>query len=370
MKKNIYNFYKLFTLIFFFSFIFSVGLITFLKDDQKISHIENKILNQRPKITFDSIISKRFMNNFDKFVCDQFPFRNYFVKAKNSFSYLIGNREFKDIYISKEGTLIEKYLENRYIINKNISKINEISKSTKIDSTLMLIPSSISFYSNTLPSWSYFDDQKYSLDYIESNIKEYSNFYTPYNIFKRYKHLPIYFNTDHHWTQLGANIAYNDIMNINFDEKSLINKYKEVSNDFYGTYFSKVLLNRINADIITSYNKLNNFDIIIDFNEKYTTLYNTDKLKQKNKYQYFLHKDFGFAIIDGIGKGEVLIFKDSYAHNFIPFLAYDFDKIHIIDPRYYKINLNEYLNDNLGINKIIFLHNLLLFNSQKLYEKY
>ena len=368
---------KFITVAFFLTFIFSVPIITFFSEDKKISEIENKILTQFPKLSLDNISSKRFMKNFDNYTSDQFPFRPSFIKLKNTYSYIIGQREFRNIYVGKDNRLMEKYNFNKKAIDENISNILSVSsymyKTKNIKSKLMVVPTSIAFYKNDLPSFSISDNQKDSLDYIDKNIldKNYISFYTPYNVLDKNKNKYIYFNTDHHWTQLGAYISYLDMFNYKYNDKTLFNNYKKVSNDFYGTYYSKALLPMIKGDSIYSYSDFNNFKIEINFDETYNTLYDNSKLKGKNKYQYFLHGDPGFAVISGNKNksNEIIVFKDSYAHSFIPFLTNNYGKIHVVDPRYYNIDLEDYLNENPNISDALFINNIQSFNSN-FYKKF
>jgi len=368
---------KFITVAFFLIFIFSVPIITFFSEDKKISEIENKILTQFPRLSLDNIYSKRFMKNFDNYTSDQFPFRPSFIKLKNTYSYIIGQREFRDIYIGKNNRLMEKYEFNKKAVDENISNILSMSyymyEIKNIKSKLMVVPTSIAFYKNDLPSFSISDNQKDSLDYIDKNIldKNYISFYTPYNVLDKNKNKYIYFNTDHHWTQLGAYISYLDMFNYKYNDKTLFNNYKKVSNDFYGTYYSKALLPMIKGDSIYSYSDFNNFKIEINFDETYNTLYDNSKLKGKNKYQYFLHGDPGFAVISGNKNksNEIIVFKDSYAHSFIPFLTNNYGKIHVVDPRYYNIDLEDYLNENPNISDALFINNIQSFNSN-FYKKF
>lgn len=372
------NFLKYTTVVFFLVFIFIVPIITLSTQDKKISEVENKVLTPLPKLSLNTIKNKNFMSNFDKYSADQFPYREQFIKFKNSYSYIIGAREFRDIYINKEGRLMEKFKFNNDTIDKNISQVTIISKflhdNYKINSTLMIIPTSIAFYNDTLPTWVDNDSQKYVLDYIKKSItldyKDILKFYTPYNILSKYSDLPIYFNTDHHWTQLGARIAYENMYNLNNTNFLNDNSYKKVSNDFYGTYYSKALLPLIHSDDLYAYENFNNFNISIDLHENFDTLYGKDKLKGKNKYQYFLHGDPGFAVVNGNSNknDEILIFKDSYAHSFIPFLTSNYKKIHIVDPRYYNIDLDKYIKENNKINEVLFINNIQTFNSINLYK--
>lgn len=317
------------------------------------------------------------MKNFDNYTLDQFPFRIDFIKLKNIYSYAIGNREFRDIYIGKNGRLMEKFIFNKDIMNKNISKVSNMSKylsdNYNIRSKLMIVPTSIAFYEDLLPSFLYTDSQKIALNYIDDSISydlDKLKFYTPYDVLYDNKDKYIYFNTDHHWTQLGAKIAYNDLYD-KFDD-NLYDNYNKVSDNFYGTYYSKALLPNINADSIYSYKNYNNFKMSMDFSDTFNTLYDESKLDGKNKYQYFLHGDPGFLVIEGnkVKSNEILIFKDSYAHNFIPFLTSDYGKIHVVDPRYYTLDIDDYLNDNKNIKEVLFINNLQTFNSDDIYKSF
>lgn len=360
------NLSKYITVGFFFSFIFIVPIVTLITPDKKINEIENKILTQLPKLSFENIKDKSFMSEFDKYTSDQFPLRSSFIELKNSYSKLIGQKEFRNIYVGKDGKFIEKFIYNQNIVDGNLITLIDLSNKLKskfnVTTKLMLIPTSIAFYEDELPSWSINDNQKSVIKYINSTIKNNKNlkFYTPYNILNKNKDKYIYFNTDHHWTQLGAKLAYEDM----YDTKILSSPTK-VSDNFYGSYYSKALLPNIKGDTIYSYNDYNNFNIKIDFSEEYSTLYGKDKLKGKNKYQYFLHGDPAFAVIEGNpnSNNEILIFKDSYAHNFVPFLTSNYRKIHIVDPRYYNIDYEEYLSNNKSISEVLFINNMQTFNS-------
>lgn len=365
------NLLKFITIGFFLTFIFSVPIITLFTEDKKISEIENKILTQLPRISFENICNKTFMKNFDNYTSDQFPLRANFIKLKNTYNYIIGQREFRNIYVGKDNKFMEKYEFNKESVDKNISNIlntaSYMYKSFNIKSKLMVVPTSIAFYKNDLPNFCISDNQKDSLDYINNSIsnKDYLNFYTPYDILSKNKNKYIYYNTDHHWTQLGAYLSYLDMFDYKYDNKILFNNYNKVSDDFYGTYYSKALLPMIKGDSIYSYSNFNNFKIEIDFDKTYDTLYDNNKLNGKNKYQYFLHGDPSFAIIygDKNKSNEVIVFKDSYAHNLLPFLTNNYSKIHVVDPRYYNIDLEDYLNKNPNITEALFINNIQSFNS-------
>ncbi|MGL5752454.1 MAG: DHHW family protein [Paraclostridium sp.] len=364
---------KKFIVVFFILFIFVVPVITLITPDKKFSEAENKILQKLPKFNFDNIVSTKFMSDFDKYASDQFPLRVDFIKLKNIYSYIVGQREFREIYISEDNRLLEKFVFDKDIVDSNVMDISSISNNLdnkyNIKSTFMIIPTSIAFYEDSLKSYMTTDSQVDALNYISSkylNSSNGSSFYTPFEVLNSNKSDYIYFNTDHHWTQLGAKLAYEDLY------KTIVNDNPNpVTHDFYGTYYSKAILDFIKPDTIYAYENFNNFSIHMDFSYNYPTLYDISKLEGKNKYQYFLHGDPAIGTIVGnvnLDK-EILIFKDSFAHSFIPFLTSNYSKIHFVDPRYYNLDLDKYIKENNNISEVLFMHNISSINTSELYSK-
>ncbi|MEG0843270.1 MAG: DHHW family protein [Romboutsia sp.] len=369
MKINKDNILKYVTIVFFLGFIFIFPIINFLTPDKKINEMENKILSQSPDFSLGKVYNGSFMKDFDSYTSDQFPFRTEFIEFKNYYNYGIGHKEFRDIYVSNSGRLMEKFVFNKDIIDKNIAQVIDVSCYLKdnysVSSTIMIVPTSIAFYENDLPGYAITDNQLNALKYINSEIDAYKvqnyniKLYSPYSILEKNKNEYIYFNTDHHWTQLGAKLAFEDLYG------EVTGDYSKISDNFYGTYYSKALLPQIKGDTIFSYDDYKDFDILIDFDKNYDTLYNDTKLNGKNKYQYFLHGDPALAVIEGNPNSidEILVYKDSYAHNFVPFLTSKYKKIHVIDPRYYKLNIDDYFSKNKDIKDVLFLNNISTFNS-------
>ena len=179
---------KKFIVIFFILFIFLVPIITLLTPDKNYSDMENKILQKLPDVSFNNIISTKFMYDFDKYTSDQFPFRVDFIKIKNTYSYAIGQREFRNIYVCNN-RLLEKFEFNKDIVDKNIADISNISNDLKtkynINTKLIVIPTSIALYENLLKPYMKTDNQLDVLSYIEDKYlssSSNSSFYTHLNI--------------------------------------------------------------------------------------------------------------------------------------------------------------------------------------------
>lgn len=64
------------------------------------------------------------------------------------------------------------------------------------------------------------------------------------------------------------------------------------------------------------------------------------------------------VVIDSASESKkvLMVFKDSYANCFVPFLIPDYARIIMIDPRYYTEDISETIQSN-GVTDILFLYN-------------
>ena len=96
----------------------------------------------------------------------------------------------------------------------------------------------------------------------------------------------------------------------------------------------------------------------INAGEKQTaSVFDAEKLKEKDKYQVFMGGNHPIAEINtSAGTGRVLLmFKDSYANSFVQFMYPYYDKIIMIDPRYYYED-TEKLMGLEGVTDVMFLY--------------
>lgn len=351
-----------FSTVFFIFFIGSFIILSIITPDNNISEMENKILQSLPDFSINGVFDKSYMTELEDYTSDQFPYRTNFISIKNSYEFILGKREFKNI-ITSSGRLFENKEISNETLDNNISIINDLASYIG-NSKVIAIPTSIGLYSSSdLPKYMYVSPQKDILTSLESKFT--TDYYNAYNILNKHRDEYIYFNTDHHWTQLGAYYTFCDIYN-----KVPSLKSTPVSNNFMGTYYSKTLLPYIKPDTINAYLDANDYDMSYDLSKSTKSLYDYAKLKTKNKYQFFLHGDPGIATITGEGSGEVLVLKDSYAHAFVPFLATEYSKVHIIDPRYYNTSIKEYILENPNISELLFIHNLITLGTDSIYKKH
>ena len=88
------------------------------------------------------------------------------------------------------------------------------------------------------------------------------------------------------------------------------------------------------------------------------SLYDSKCLEEKDQYTVFLggnHPRVDIATTSA-SKRCLLLFKDSYANCFVPFLTPYYQKIILIDPRYYYDKLDTLIRQE-GVTDVLFLYN-------------
>jgi hypothetical protein len=86
-----------------------------------------------------------------------------------------------------------------------------------------------------------------------------------------------------------------------------------------------------------------------------------DYLKTKDKYSVFLDNNHPLIVVTNNEidtDTELVVIKDSYANSIIPFLINHYKKIHIIDPRFYKLSIVDYVKENDNIKDMLILYNM------------
>ncbi len=330
-------------------------ILTIVLPKKEFSANENRYLQKFPIFSIESIFNGNFMTNMSNYIADHFPFREEFLNFKTNLFKKIGVKRQNELYYAADNYLIEEYQKptNNEKIVKVVNRFMEANP--KIKYNFMLVPTSSYILQNKLPKYNLNYDEYETIDYFKNNLK--SNYIDVSDILLKNNNQYIYYRTDHHWTTRGAYYAYleycnkNGILPVNYS-------FQIVSENFYGTLYSKILDNTIEHDIIERVIDNNIYQVEYSDSDVYS-LYNEKFLNEKDKYSYFLNGNQSLITIVNtkVEDNEILIIKDSYANCFIPLIANHYSKIHVIDPRYYKNSISDYIRNN-NISNILFIYNI------------
>lgn len=289
--------------------------------------------------------------------------KEIFIKVKSSIDLIAFNKDNNDIFLGKDGYLIENFVpNNNNEINKTVETINKFSiKSKNLNIYLAIIPNSVSILENKLPNYAPVKNQKSYIDEFTKKLNNNIKYINTFDTLKKISDKYIYYKTDKHWTSLGAYTTF-----LKLQEDMLLNSdtyydVKKISNNFTGNLCSQSGFTSNNSDDINVYLPSNtNIDFVVNYDNKVkkSTLYNTSKLDSQDKYSVFLDGDHPIVEINTTTNTprQLLLIKDSYANSMVPYLLESYSKITIVDPKYYSNNLYDLINDN-KFTDVLFLYN-------------
>ena len=177
----------------------------------------------------------------------------------------------------------------------------------------------------------------------------------------------IYFNTDHHWTTLGAYYAYQQFCREKGITAHSLDQFETMEfPGFLGTYYYEAEQPRSlaeNPDTVTAYIPMGtNEETYYDENWQEYHWYvvsDVSDYSAGNKYSCFIGGDNPLteihnpAIQDG---SACLVIKESYGNAFVPFLVDHYQHIYVVDYRYYKGESLSTFAPAHGVTDVIYLN--------------
>ena len=312
------------------------------------SQMENRYLAKRPGLTIGGLLDGSYMDSFESYTNEQIPLRDLLVKCKAVCVGLTGSSENNGIAKGKDGYLFDKVIAFDKV-ERNIASIGQFVRSADRDVYIAIAPTSTRINEDKLPAGMPVLDEKACDKMLKEELEGVKNAHIIdlYGVLSADRDKDLYYRTDHHWTTEGAGCAYREIASAMGFEPGDIGRYKKHEvHDFYGTFYAKYKGIGIKGDTIEYY------DVPIkELDLKDRTLYNLmdeEKLGTYDKYGAFMYGNDGEYTVDtGRGDGRrLIILKDSYANCLIPYLVMNYDKIRVMDLRYFGGNVSEALAED------------------------
>ncbi|MBO5657465.1 MAG: hypothetical protein J6R94_04710 [Agathobacter sp.] len=211
------------------------------------------------------------------------------------------------------------------------------------------------------------DDNKASIDKVSALMEdEVTGLNVTSNLLK-HKNEYLYFYTDHHWTQRGAYYAYQVFCESKGISYNALESYKKASySGFYGSFYfeNKHEILKAHPDTVDTWTPLSpNTMTVTDINGKEFTwplVNDVSDYKAGTKYSAFIAGDNPFTVIDNetINDGSsCVVIKDSYGNAFVPYLTDHYDKVYVVDFRYWTGSLIDFVNEN-EIDDVLFVNGL------------
>lgn len=354
------NLWKRILCIFALLFFTACGILTLALPDREFSEDENRYLAQRPKISAESLLKGEYQEEIKEYLSDQAVFRGDFMRLYALAQKGMAKSEYNGVYLCRDNWLIEVYQtpeRTGYITNK----LAGVSEETDAHCMLMLVPTAISLYEEVLPFGAGTNNRQSEVrDEIYAGAG--MDNIDVWKVLEENKdNVQLYYKTDHHWTTEAAYLAYTEYCRHEgftpYEKESF--EISAVSDAFYGTIYSKALTAFQPADTITVFRQ-DMSGITVTYPDGEGSLYADEYLEKKDKYAFFLNGNQSIVTVENgnVDNDKVLlVVKDSYANCFVPFLINHYEKIVVLDTRYYRMGVTA-AAEEIGATDILFLFNL------------
>ena len=335
--------------------------------DRAFSDEENRTLAQAPQLSSAALQSGTFFSDLSDYLQDQIMGRDIWMRLKTAEVKMSGMRESGDVYLGKNGYLLEKPVTpDQEKVDRSIREIRAFAEQyPNLRMTMTLIPCAAAVFPELLPDGAPIRDQLADISYVNVRINDLMPFIEMQTAFHNDSLSQLYYRTDHHWTSRGALDAFQAVHWAMGIDSSLYYVPMTVSADFEGTLASRSG-SHSQKDTIEVYRpETENYQYYTyypDTEERIPSIFKTEKLEEKDQYQVFFGGNHPLLTVrTTVDSGRnLLIFKDSYANSFVQFLLPYYDRIVLVDPRYYYEDIKTLITSE-AITDVLFLYSMNTF---------
>lgn len=355
--------------LFFCGILLVFCIADLVKEDVFFSESENRILTQKPRFSMESLLSGEYTKAYEEYVNDQFVSRDNWITLKTYMDIVLRKKEINGVYLAKGDYLIEQHLQEDYpqeTIDKKLELLKQLTQEYP-QTQVLLAPTADNILLDKLPSQAPYFDQRALLQQVKDTVGE-DAVIDVFDALAEHAKEDIYYRTDHHWTTRGAYYAYMEWAQVNefSPVRYPLSSLQTVTEDFKGTLYSKLNL-PVEGEAIQMFPQtmLSPVKITYDMALTADSFYEEKYLGGKNKYGYFLDDIHGLVEIETISpiRKQLFVIKDSYANTMLPLLATHYEKIYVLDLRYFNGNLFEFMQscDEYGNMDVLVLYNCIHF---------
>ena len=359
--------YSVFISVLFCVFIFGFGIAQFVLPDKEFSEQENRYLAQLPSIDFGELtaigksgnfFTGKFMEDFEDYIVDQFPLRDQWIKLKAQAEKLLGKQENNGVYFGADGqTLFAQYTPPSDLSTR-VDYVNKLAETLTVPVYFSLIPDKSFVWADRLPTHAPLIDDGSTLAQAGQLVSDRVNWI---DLSDALEGDDVFYRTDHHWSTMGAYQGYLALASA-MNGSATILDYEPtlVSDAFYGTTWSSSGAGWVIPDEMYTWVPETDSITVTGYPTGMPVpgeLYVEEKLEVKDKYSMFLGGNQPLCVISNSQAqgGKLLVIRDSYTDSLAPFLALDYEEVHLFDLRYNRAPINQYAEEN-GIDQVLVLY--------------
>lgn len=395
---------QLINLIIFCSILLAGGIISLAMKKEGVSVSENRKLANFPNYTDSTFWSGDYFRQIELYYADNFPMRDKWIEISGSFRNKLG---FQSAEIKMYDQVNNAEVTNNTDTTRDIQSgplpddgaVGEVKKrlfvfksrafemfgggatagkayAEIINSYNRLDIPDLQVYNLIIPIALEFEiTEKYkklqkpnrpAIENVYNNLDANIKKVWAIDEIRKHREEYIYFNTDHHWTSLGAYYAYRAFCaTAGLTPVSLDTVPSKVKPTFLGSLYrlTRDPSLQSNPDSVRYYlfRDSVNFYVGSSNSIKYwakSKMYG-EGASGANSYSVFLQGDLPIVKMETQHKNgrKIAIVKESYGNAFAPFLINNYEKVIVVDQRYYTGDFIGMLKAE-GINELLFINNI------------
>ena len=332
-----------------------------LARDRAYSPAENRNLQQFPSLSPGALTSGRFESRFDDYVADQFPLRDGWIAVKAFSDRLLGRTEANGVYLGRDGYLLQKFTAPDAAAEQaTLDALRAFCAAhAGLNLYAMIAPSAMTVCPEKLPAFAPRGDESAYMDRLRDGLAGSPVTWIELRDALRAES-QMYYRTDHHWTTDAALLAYRAFASAAGLEAAEFDR-QVLTDAFSGTLTASSGYRAGETDVIAAYLPRRAVSHVVTYvaeGERRASVYCPEKLEERDKYTVFFGGNHPRVDIETAAEGErrLLLVKDSYANCFAPFLIPNYQKIVIVDPRYFTDDLLSLIEAE-RITDVLFLYN-------------
>ncbi len=346
--------------------MFGLSAWTWLREADDFSESERRSLAQFPELSTETVLSGKFMSEFETYTQDQFPLRDSFRRLKALAAFgIFGNKDNNDIYVADGHISKLEYPMSEPMLDHAEDRFENLYNK--------YLSGNENVYFAIIPDKNYFLAEKngyLSLDYDRLIADMYGRLENmkPIDVIELLD-ISDYYYTDTHWRQekiLDVAEAIAKAMGV-----TLSAEYEENTLDhpFYGVYYGQSALPYEPDTIKYLTNEMLEGCTVTSYNTgvpKKTVMYNMEKAVSRDPYEMFLGGADPLIVIENpaaTSDRELVVFRDSFGSSFVPLLVEAYAKVTVVDTRYMDSSLIGNFVEFHEEQDVLFMYSTMLINN-------
>lgn len=344
----------------FCGFLAAFCLMYLFLPKKTTSEKEKRVLAAAPELSAQSLFDGSFEEDAETWFADHAPLRDELVGLQAYYDLASGRNGVSGTILGRNDTLFAAPdALDEAAIGRKCARISELQTNTDLPCTLMLIPTHGYIEEEKLPALHADYHDAALRDCVARSLGEDVSFLWPEDDF-RASGEKLYYSTDHHLTSRGSYEAAKLYL------ASLGRKLPDADAyvvqtvpSFYGSQYAKAGLWGVPGEDMELWRLRDQGPVTVSFDdaEPSDSMFFEEQLEGMDKYSAFLNGNHALVTIETgkTGGGSLLMIRDSFGHCFAPFCAAEFEKIVLVDPRYYRESISA-LAEREGVDRILVLY--------------